>query len=247
MPNTNTIKRFISIFLWCLSLPLTHAQVTATSQYRTPNHELWTTLLQKHVSNAGEVNYKAFLDDRQLLKNYINELAQHFPQDNWTRNEVMAYWINAYNALTIDLILEHYPLQSIKDIFRPWHKSMWQLGSQRFDLDTIEHDILRPMGDPRIHFAIVCAAKSCPRLLNQAYTTQELQEQLKRASYRFINNAKKNDIRQSEVKISKIFRWFRKDFEVDGSLIDFLNRYSEIKISDNAKIKYLNYDWSLNN
>lgn len=247
MQNYVKTLLFSSILLWCTIGTTIHAQDTTANEGNLPNHKLWTTLLQKHVSNQGQVSYKGFLNDRPSLKQYIDELAHHFPQSNWTRSEVLAYWINTYNALTIDLVLEYYPLQSIKDIFRPWHKSLWQLGSQRYDLDAIEHDILRPMGDPRIHFAIVCASKSCPKLLNRAYTGPQLEAQLDQASCDFINDPNKNYITKDEIKISKIFRWFGKDFEQNGDLIDFLNRYSTVKISNTAKKKYLNYDWSLNN
>lgn len=216
------------------------------SNAQTVNHSLWHTLLQKHVSSDGNVNYKALKSDPSKLKNYINQLSKNTPSEGWSKNEKLAYWINAYNALTIDLIIRNYPIESIKDINNPWKQRLWKLGDNMYDLDEIEHDILRNMNEPRIHFAIVCASYSCPKLQNEAFTAEKLDQQLTKATKEFLADTNRNEISENSIKISKIFDWFSKDFTKNSSLIDFLNLYTEVNISPNAKKRYKDYNWALN-
>jgi hypothetical protein len=211
-------------------------------------HQAWTELLQKHVSEAGNVSYNGFNSDKKALKNYIASLGEHMPTDSWTKEDKLAYWINAYNAMTIDLILRHYPIESIKDIKKPWDQRFWKLGEKWYSLNEIEHDILRKMKEPRIHFAIVCASYSCPKLLNQAFEAATLEQQLTDATKTFINDPEKNYLTPSKIALSKIFAWFDKDFLINGtgSIIEFINRYSNIKISPKTNKQFKDYDWSLN-
>ncbi|HEX9599970.1 MAG TPA: DUF547 domain-containing protein, partial [Mariniflexile sp.] len=156
-------------------------------------------------------------------------------------------WINAYNALTIDLILRNYPIKSIKDIKNPWDQRIWKFGNEWYHLNDIEHQILRKMDEPRIHFSIVCASVSCPKLLNEAYTSKNLDVQLTNATKDFLNDNTKNSISTDKLELSKIFHWFAKDFKQNGDLIDFLNLYSDNnRISEKAKTSYKDYNWSLN-
>ncbi|MGF1555985.1 DUF547 domain-containing protein [Paucihalobacter sp.] len=210
------------------------------------NHEDWHKLLQAHVTEQGHVNYKAFKANRQQLNNYINSLAQQLPDDMWTKNDVLAYWINAYNALTVDLILRHYPIKSIKDIKNPWDERLWKLGNKWYNLSEIEHQILRKMEEPRIHFAIVCASFSCPKLQNHAFTSSNLEAQLTESTKAFLADPNRNIITENDLKLSKIFQWFTKDFKQNGSVIDFINGYTDIEISPKAKTSYLDYNWDLN-
>ena len=213
-------------------------------------HFLWNELLQKHVSDNGNVNYKSFKTDHKKLLEYIHILAilKSNPEfDSISKNEKLAYWINAYNALTIDLIIKNYPVKSIKDIKDPWGQKLWELGDKWYSLEDIEHEILRKMDEPRIHFAIVCASYSCPKLQNTAFTASKLETQLTTATKQFLSDTKRNEIKENSLKLSKIFKWFDKDFEQNGSLIDFLNKYTDITISAKAKISYKDYNWDLNN
>lgn len=209
-------------------------------------HDKWNALLQKNVSRSGAVNYLGFQKDSKQLQVYLDELAANVPTTSWSKNEVLAYWINAYNAYTVRLILNHYPTKSIKDIKDPWGKKFFTLGTKKYSLEEIEHEILRKMNEPRIHFAINCASFSCPNLLNEAYTGAKLEKQLYAAAKSFINDATKNTISSSKVEISKIFDWFGGDFKEKGSIIDYLNQYSTVKISHKAKVNYKDYNWSLN-
>jgi hypothetical protein len=212
-------------------------------------NELWDELLQEHVSNEGIVNYISFKNDHEKLLNYIRVLTLLSSKDEFktlSSNQKLAYWINAYNALTIDLIIRNYPIVSIKDIKDPWDKKYYTFSNKELSLNYIEHDILRKMNEPRIHFAIVCASESCPKLQNEAFVVDKLEEQLTKAAKEFLSDDSKNKISSEELELSKIFKWFSKDFKQNGSLIDFINKYSEVNILDNAKITYIDYSWKLN-
>ena len=212
-------------------------------------HQLWDELLQKHVSNVGIVNYKSFKTDHKKLLDYIYVLSLLYKSDNFqslSKNDKLAFWINAYNAMTVDLILRNYPVKSIKEIKDPWKQRLWKLTDIDYNLGEIEHQILRKMNEPRIHFAIVCASVSCPKLQNKAFTASKLDEQLTNATREFLSDTSKNSIAQNNLELSKIFQWFSKDFKQNGSLIHFLNQYSNIKISEKAKIKFKDYNWNLN-
>jgi hypothetical protein len=210
------------------------------------DHAIFNDLLKKHVSSDGNVNYNGFKSDFKTLQSYIDLLKTYQPIDRWTKEDKFAYWINAYNALTIDLILRNYPTKSIKDIKDPWDQRLWELGEKSYNLNDIEHEILRKMNEPRIHFAIVCASVSCPKLQNEAFTALNLEEQLTNATKEFLKDTSKNELSENNIKLSKIFKWFKKDFEQNGSLIDFFNQYSEVSVSNGAKKSYKDYNWDLN-
>lgn len=224
-----------------------NAKFTSSKPFVASNHNSWNTLLQKHVTKDGVVNYKGFKKDHAQLQSYISSLSDDSDSHKtWSKEDKLAYWINVYNALTVDLILRNYPIKSIKDIKKPWDQRLWMIGYLRQNLNDIEHKILRKMGEPRIHFAINCASFSCPPLLNEAFTAEKLESQLTQVTKAFLADSKRNTITPNKLELSKIFKWFSKDFKQNGSLIDFLNRYSDIKINENAKKSYKEYDWNLN-
>ncbi len=210
------------------------------------DHSSWDTLLKTHVDQEGHVNYKGFKTNVAQLDAYLNLLSKHQPNTSSSKNEKLAYWINAYNAFTIKLILNNYPIKSIKDIGNPWDKKFIKLDHRLRDLNYIEHEVLRKMDEPRIHFAIVCASVSCPKLRNEAFTASMIETQLTVATKEFLFDPSKNNLSQNSIKISNIFKWFAKDFKQNGSIIDFLNSYSDIQISSKAKKSYKDYNWNLN-
>jgi len=210
------------------------------------NHTTYNNLLEQYVTPEGNVNYDGFKNNWKVLRDYIALLAERTPDASWPLEEQLAYWMNAYNALTVDLILRHYPVSSIKDIKDPWGQRFWKLGGKWINLNEIEHEILRKKGDPRIHFGINCASFSCPPLLNEAFTAQKVDAQLDELARRFINDSQRNTITVDTIEISKIFNWFAKDFKTDGSIIDYLNKYSKVTIAPKAKRKFKDYDWTLN-
>lgn len=216
-----------------------------------PSHQSWDELLKKHVSEAGNVNYEGFKNDRARLNSYLESLEKNPPADSWSKAEKMAYWINAYNAYTIALILDHYPVKSINDISKdgkkPWDIPFIKIGGKTYTLNNIEHDILRKKySDPRIHFAVNCASYSCPPLMNKAFTAASLEVNLDKLAKAFINDPGRNKITANSIQVSQIFNWFSEDFTKNGTLIDYLNRYSNTRISPGAKVSYLEYNWSLN-
>jgi hypothetical protein len=212
-------------------------------------HFLFDELLKKYVSDNGNVDYEGFKNSREKLLGYISILQNTFPKFDKlkpSKEQKLAYWINTYNALTIDLILQNYPLKSIKDIDKPWDQRLWKFGNKWLNLNDIEHQILRKMDEPRIHFAIVCASFSCPKLQNTAFTVSDIETQLTTATKEFLDDSTKNYISQDNLRLSKILKWFAKDFKTNGSLIDFLNKYTEIEISSKAKKSFKDYNWDLN-
>jgi len=224
----------------------TSKKVNEVAFSEAPSHQKWNVLLQKHVNENGDVHYKGFQKDIVHLKEYLTLLQNNVPAKNWSKNEKLAYYINLYNAGTVKLIIDNYPTKSIKDISSPWDKKVIAIGGDTFSLGAIEHKILRKMDEPRIHFAINCASYSCPKLLNNAFLSDTMEEQLEAATKDFIRDATRNKITSNKVQLSEIFKWFKSDFTQNRSLLDFINKYSTTKIASDAKIKYIAYNWGLN-
>ena len=210
------------------------------------NHTTWNQLLKKHVSDQGKVDYLGFKKDLIELNAYLDWLSKSKPSETWSKDQLLAFWINAYNALTIKLIVDRYPISSIKDIYSPWNIKVITIANKTLSLNNIENDILRKMGDPRIHFGIVCASISCPKLQNEAFNTQNTNRLLNKASKEFLADSTKNELTTDAAELSKIFKWFAKDFKQEGSLIDFLNKFADIRIASNATISFKDYNWGLN-
>jgi predicted nucleic-acid-binding Zn-ribbon protein len=212
---------------------------------------IFNDLLQKHVTKNGIVDYTSLKTDESKLDNYISYLKKIAPEKSWSKNKQKAFWINVYNAYTIKIILNKYPLKSILDI-KEDGKNAWKIpfvkvGSNLYTLDHIEHQILRKtLFDPRIHVGVNCASGSCPKLGNKAFTEENIERTLEKLMREFVNDSSRNKFLENEIQISSIFDWFQEDFTKNGSLIEYLNKYSETKINSNAKISYLKYDWSLN-
>ncbi len=211
------------------------------------DHSKWDAFLKQHVDQTGNVDYISIKEDESKLKEYLNQFINTPPLKSWIKEEKLAYWINAYNAFTVKLIVDNYPLKSIKDIKAPWDKKFIPINGELISLNYIEHEILRKLNEPRIHFAINCASVSCPQLLNEAFTPKEINSQLNKVTSRFINNPAKNVISGNRLQLSKIFQWFKEDFgQKDNSIIEFINQYSLVKAKPDSKINYLKYNWNLN-
>jgi len=221
------------------------------------SHGKWNSLLRKHVSVSGAVNYAAFQKDSVALNEYLKLVSEYDPNSEYLSEDARkAFWINAYNAFTVKLVITHYPLKSIRDLGTeikikdsksPWDLKFIPIDGQLLSLNHIEHEILRKkFSDPRIHFAINCASISCPVLLNVAFNADRLETQLDAQARIFINDKSKNKIAANRLQISQLWQWFEGDFTKNGDLISYLNKFSQIKISAKAKIEYLEYDWNLN-
>lgn len=241
------MKKFI------LSLTGTFLALAMLAQ-KAPSHQQWDKLLKKYVNDAGMVNYKGFQKDEAELDAYLKTLSDNAPQKSWSDKDEKAFWINAYNAFTVKLILDHYPVKSIKDIGGSIYKinTAWdirfiKIGGDKYDLNNIEHKMLRrKFDDGRIHFAVVCASMSCAKLRNEAYTGDKLESQLDDAGKDFLNDKNKNNITANKAELSKYFQWYKGDFKQKGSIVPFINKYSKTKITEDTKIDYLDYNWNLN-
>lgn len=230
----------ISTFICMLSFVAIQAQTS-----------IFDSLLQKNVDKTGRVDYQSLKNNETLLDNYLAYIQNNEPTKDWSSNKKKAFWINTYNAYTIKIILNNYPLKSIRDIKidgkTAWKIPFVKVGQKRYTLDQIEHKILRKkFNDPRIHVGINCASVSCPRLWNFAFTEDNIASSLDNLMKEFINDTTRNKISKNNLEISEIFNWFSKDFIKNGTIISYLNTYAAVKISEKASIKYLTYDWSLN-
>lgn len=213
--------------------------------------ETYDALLKKYVNEAGNVNYKGLKTEEGKLDAYLTYLANTNPSKSWSAAKVKAFWSNAYNAYTLKLILENYPLKSIMKVRKKgkdaWNIPFAKVGGKTYTLNYIEHEILRKnYKDPKIHVAVNCASGSCPQLANFAFTEANYEAETEKLMKKFINDPKRNELTEKKVKISKLFSWYKGDFTRDSKLIEFINKYSDIKINKKVKVRFLEYDWSLN-
>ena len=222
-----------------------------------PDWGSYTQLLQTYVTPGTKNSITLNLVDYQGLSgdeswpNLLNNLASFDEALLASKDEKLAFWINAYNILAIKVVLDHWPLDSIRDaggLFSPvWKKPAALVAGKMRSLHEIEHNILRRMSEPRIHFAIVCASVSCPDLKNRAYTASNLNNQLDQQAILFINHRDKGlRIQGDRLHASKIFDWFESDFKTHGGVIRFLQTYRKDIVDNSKPASYLDYDWSLN-
>ena len=241
------IPFFYTLIIFCLSVMTLPLNQNPTEESELVNHKLWDEVLLDNVSESGIVNYKG-ISNSNKFKKYLDQLSHSNPfGSNWTKNDQLSFWLNAYNAFTVKLIIDNHVKSSIKEITNPWGLDFIEINNELMSLGQIEHDILRMKQEPRIHFAIVCASKSCPMLLNHAYQSDQLDLQLASQTKLFINDNNKNSLNRKELSLSKIFKWFMSDFTSENDLIYFINRYSTLEISSDANISFKKYDWDLNN
>jgi len=224
-----------------------------------PDYSLFTQVLRDHVKD-GKVNYKAIKTD-QRFTDFIEILKKTNPRAISTKNQ-LAFWINTYNAFVLKVVVDQYPIKSImsKTAYAlgksNFQKKLVTINGMPYSLNGVENDIIRPMGDPRIHFAINCAAKSCPPLRSEAFEPGRLGEQMDEQARLFINNPAMNsfDFAKNEAMVSKIFDWFKEDFKkYDKGVPAFISRYlppepsKQLSAKANTiKIKHHDYNWDLN-
>ncbi len=213
-------------------------------------HAPYDALLKQYV-HKGKVDYKGLKAHRAGLDSYLQKMAKVSKEefDSWNKNTRLAYLINLYNAATLQLIIDHYPLNSIKDIgslFKtPWSKEFVSFFGKDISLDTIEHEIIRKeYAEPRIHLALVCAAKSCPPLRSEAYEGSRLSTQLDNQGNIFFTSPQglRVDHTKKKVHLSSILKWYKEDF---ASVRDFAQKYTPDRF-DGYALDWLTYDWKLN-
>lgn len=228
------------------------------------DHRDWDSLLRRHVDEQGDVDYAAWrgcAPDVESLDEYLSSLSRADPRFNATRDARLAFWINAYNALTIRGILRGYPTSTIRHhTARLWGFNIWRdlllhVGNADYSLGQIEHEVLRPLRDPRIHFAIVCGSRGCPRLLNRAYQSSDLDQQLRENSRNFFGDPRKlsYDGASGRLWLSPILKWYAKDFgESEDEMLKTIAPYlpdrvtRELPARGGLRTDFLDYDWGLN-
>jgi len=224
------------------------------------NFKPWDYLLHKYVNNLGQVDYQGWkMENPTTLPQWLTQLTQ-IDLCTLELEQLLAFWLNLYNALTILQVLDRYPFDSVfpKILGIPnliafvafFQRSLWSSAGHRYSLNQIEHRILRPQfNDPRIHFALVCASVGCPRLRPEAHRPDKVKQQLSEDTHRFINDPTKVRYlpEQNCLYVSAIFRWYRQDFaKVTPYWWEYIGLYLNVSLSDAVSIRYLPYDWNLN-
>ena len=271
------MRRYLTIAL-TLGLALLHSHGTAAPsaelwerwQKHDPqselqvNHAPWNQFLQKYLI-AGEnginlVRYAQVTEtDRKALDDYIRSLEQT-PVSRLNRSRQQAYWINFYNALTLKVILDHYPVDSITDIDispgffsnGPWKKKLVTVEGEEVSLDDMEHRILRPIWqDPRVHYAVNCASIGCPNLQAKAFSAENMDVLMDKGAREYVNHPRGARVVNGELIVSSIYVWFKEDFGgSDAGVIEHLKKYARPELRSRLesvdRIADHEYDWSLN-
>ncbi|WP_261816581.1 DUF547 domain-containing protein [Vibrio gallicus] len=253
--------RYLCLLMACLSFsslaapkselwPYWNKQGTNTGL----NHQAWQTLLDKYLVTQGEYTLfsyaKVSKQDRANLQGYLHSLTSIDPT-TYTKAEQYAYWVNLYNALTVDLILQAYPVKSITKLgglfsFGPWGDKLISIQGQDVSLNDIEHRILRPIwNDPRTHYAVNCASLGCPNLQPQAFTARNREALLEQAAVGFINSDKGVRLQGNNLQLSSIYDWFAVDFGGEKQVLAYLVLYRPELKGFSGKVSF-DYDWRLN-
>ena len=258
------ISVLLALCLWALPARASEPPPANRQPAMTVDHSLWKRILTSYIRTTDDGVHlfaygKVTPADHQRLKQYISSLevtrVEALPRD-----EQMAFWINLYNAKTIDIVLDHYPVKTIRDISLgggllttgPWKKQVMTVGGQPLSLDNVEHDILRKQWkDPRVHYAVNCASFSCPNLSGKPFTGKDLDAMLDAGAKAYINHPRGATFRNDRLVLSQIFEWYRKDFgSTDAEVIAHLARYAspdlKAKLATTRSIASYGYDWSLN-
>ncbi len=227
-------------------------------------HDSWDRFLKTYVSEHEDgINRIAYASvkkgDANALSAYITNLENTLVS-HYNRDEQLAYWVNLYNALTVKVILDNYPVDSIRDIkispgifaIGPWSKKLISVEGEMLSLNDIEHRILRPIwSDPRIHYAVNCAAIGCPNLQREAFTAETADAFLDTAAREYVNHQRGVRFENGRLIVSSIYSWFEEDFvDADGSVVRHLSRYADsdlaARLTEPIKISGDEYDWALN-
>lgn len=258
---------------WLLAVPFLAVPAAPGRAQTLPDHSSFDAVLAKHTRN-GLVDYAGLVGDRQGLDFYLQELGRVSPSDLELapRDVRLAFWINAYNACALQLVVDHYPIEprggtaglenrlvgvpanSVRQIPDTWTRQFCRIAQRDRSLDGIEHGVIRPLGEPRIHFAVTCASRSCPVLASAAYRGDQLDAQLDEAVRRFVADTARYQLVEGEfptLRVSKVLDWYKEDFGGTAGVVAFLQRYaapdrSALLEPGSVRVEYLEYDWTLN-
>ncbi len=227
------------------------------------DHSAWQTILEKYLQQDEDgitkMNYKGLLDnDRAILDEYLSSLTAIDPR-KINKKEQLAYWINLYNALTVQVVLDHYPTKSILKInispgfftFGPWDKKLIIINDVELSLNDIEHRILRPIWqDPRIHYAVNCASKGCPNLGTRVYSADNAEEMLTQSAIDYVNHPRGVQVLRRGLRLSTIFKWYKRDFgRKDSEVLEHIRQYASEELLSQMSRKGIvgyRYNWDLN-
>jgi hypothetical protein len=245
---------------WLRLLAISCAALSLRAEAGQPfSHDGWARVLRTAVNAVGEVDYGALKQDARALDAYVAMLAEASPVNRPelfpSKAHELAYYINAYNALVTKGVAKAYPTQSVRDLgmlFGFFRREEYVLGGKKISLQTLEHDIIRKQyGDPRIHFAIVCASLSCPKLAAEPYVAARLDAQLDAAARQFVNERRNALVANGAVTLSEIFKWYAGDFQKQApTVLEYLKKYAapELRraLDGKLRVKYFDYDWAIN-
>ncbi|RTQ45237.1 DUF547 domain-containing protein [Hymenobacter gummosus] len=250
-----TPYRWLRLVLLLLPL-LTAIRAQADNNTLELLHRPWNELLKRYVQPDGRLPYADLAEHDEQLRGYLQALRHVTPEASWTRQDQAAFWLNVYNAYTLNLAVEYYPVQRLGDIkiktvggYKPaWEAPEVNVGGKLYSLNQIEREILPRLlpQDARRFLALHCAAASSPALLPEAYDGARLDQQLDAQARRFVNDATRNQLSAAAVQVSSVFDWHAAEFGEKAQLIAFLNRYATTRIEPAATVQYLPYDWTLN-
>lgn len=248
------MRPYIYIFIASVVITFSIA-ITSSADPLEESNRLYENVLKQYL-NDGLVDYAGIKSNPHDLDKYLAQTSLVTKEEfsKWNKDEQLAFLINLYNAQTLDLVANNYPVASIKDIAQssggPWEQPVVSLFGERITLNALEHEVIRAnYPDARVHFALVCAALSCPVLINTPYQASEIDTQLNEQTKVFLMDKDKNsiDIKAKVLRLSPIFDWFKEDFiKQSGSVVTFVNPFFENEVNNDFRIEYSNYDWTLN-
>lgn len=242
----------ISVFLCCLLMVNIPAKAAVSLTKATvPDDAFYTALsqlLQKHVTE-GQVDYRSLQIDKAELQRLVQQIAR-YDVKGAPAAERKAFYMNAYNVLVLQQVLSHYPLKSVMDVPGFFDKQQFNVAGERLTLNELEKQkLLAPYKDARVHFALVCAAKSCPPLLNKAYTPAQVEAQLEAQARQTLQSPKFIKVQDGgkKVLVSEIFKWYEQDFLQEASSIAaYINRFRQHALPQGYRLGYYTYSWDLN-
>jgi hypothetical protein len=263
------MKRYLSLLTLCLMFVFPSSRgVALEGPY---DYSDWDRFLKIVVTNDGQTNYQLARENLAMLEGYLSRIEQIALRDyeGWPREEKLAFWLNAYHAGLVREILNHYPIKSVQDIPGLWDKTVMHFGKQGYSLNQMRRgNLIGAFGDEKIHLALSCGARSCPKMRNEAFTGPHVEGQLFLAAREFVNDDQRNQIIPGEkkIKLSRIFKWYAKDFILDfgraennlglspqeAAALSFVAYYlqdiDKLRYLEEAKykVKYEKFNWELN-
>lgn len=247
------VLKFSLVVIVSLFITNVSAQYASVSSYSSRSkktskvsHDEWSSLLRRNTSVNGTIDYSGFKLDKKQFEAYTTKLSNTVITNNWTQDEQKAYWINVYNAFSIKLVMDNFPVKDINDLDKPFKNEFFEINREMMSLNDVE-EIIADFKDPRLLLVLNKNSKSGIRLIKIAYAANKLDEMLDKRIRLFLNNPEKNRITNETAELSPLFKIYAKDFaKANVSMIGFINNYSEGAMLNKQKIVYKDYDSKIN-